>query len=204
MLVFIDESGDPGFKVQGSSPVFVVVMVIFENGDHASVTQKRIRELGRELKVRPEFKFSKCKDDYRTAFFEALAPFRFKVRAVVVRKSLVRSPALREVKESFYKFFIRMMMKYDGKTLIDAKVVIDGSGDSIFKKEFRAYLRKHFDTASIKSVDLKDSRDDELIQLADMCVGAIARSYKSNHGDCDRWRKQLQAGGHIDNIWEFK
>jgi hypothetical protein len=30
MLVFIDESGDPGFKLDGgSSPVFVAAMVIF-------------------------------------------------------------------------------------------------------------------------------------------------------------------------------
>ena len=36
MLVFIDESGDPGFKVEkGSTPVFAVAMVIFANG-HAA------------------------------------------------------------------------------------------------------------------------------------------------------------------------
>ena len=204
MLVFIDESGDPGFKAQGSSPVFVVAMVMFENGDDAAAAQKRIQELGAQLKLRPEFKFSKCKDDYRTAFFESVASCRFRVRAVVVRKSDIRSQALREVKESFYKFFIRMMMKHDGKTLVNAKVVIDGSGDRTFKREFRAYLRKHFDAENIRSVELKDSRSDELIQLVDMAVGAIARSYKPDDRDSGKWLKQLRASGHIDNIWEFK
>lgn len=165
MLVFIDESGDPGFKAVGSSPVFVVAMVIFADAENASIAQGRIKALAEKLKVRPEFKFSKCKDEYRTAFFDEVASCRFRVRAIVVRKERVRSPNLRETKESFYKFFIRMMMMHDGETLKNAKVVIDGSGDREFKKQFRAYLRKHFDSTRIRAVDLKDSRDDELIQL---------------------------------------
>ena len=32
MLVFIDDSGDPGFKLQkGSSPVFIIACVIFDD-----------------------------------------------------------------------------------------------------------------------------------------------------------------------------
>ena len=40
MLVFIDESGDPGFKIEkGSSPVFVTAMVIFDEvGDYRNIT----------------------------------------------------------------------------------------------------------------------------------------------------------------------
>jgi Protein of unknown function (DUF3800) len=204
MLVFIDESGDPGFKAKGSSPVFVVAMVIFANADDAIAAQARIKALAQRLKVKPEFKFSKCKDEYRTAFFDEVSPCRFKIRAVVVRKERVHSPNLREVKESFYKFFIRMMMKHDGNALVNAKVVIDGSGDREFKKQFRAYLRKHFDAANVRAVDLKDSRDDELIQLADMAVGAIARSCKPDQAESGQWLEKLRAGGHIDNIWEFK
>jgi Protein of unknown function (DUF3800) len=202
VLVFIDESGDPGFKAVGSSQVFVVAMVIFADAESASIAQGRIKALGERLKVKPEFKFSKCKDEYRTAFFDEVASCRFKVRAIVVRKERVRSPNLRETKESFYKFFIRMMMMHDGETLKNAKVVIDGSGDREFKKQFRAYLRKHFDSTRIRAVDLKDSRDDELIQLADMAVGAIARAYKQDDGG--QWLEMLRKSGRIDNIWDFK
>jgi hypothetical protein len=85
------------------------------------------------LKVKPEFKFSKCKDGFWTAFLYAVSSCRSRARAVVVRKERVHSPNLREVKETFYKFVIRMMMKYDGKTLLNAKVVIDGLGVREFK-----------------------------------------------------------------------
>jgi len=49
---------------------------------------------------------------------------------------------------------------------------------------------------------MKDSRGDTLVQLADMCVGAIARSYREDRKDNDRWRKMLLP--RIDDVWDFK
>ena len=46
MLVFIDESGDPGFRIaKGSSPVFVVAMVVFADRVAATRTQDIVRNL---------------------------------------------------------------------------------------------------------------------------------------------------------------
>ena len=60
MLVFIDESGDPGFRTErGSSPIFAVAMVIFENGDDARATEEIIKGSMVDLGVRPEFRFNK-------------------------------------------------------------------------------------------------------------------------------------------------
>ena len=43
MLVYIDESGDAGFRVdRGSSPVFVAAMVIFDSADDAALTRRLI------------------------------------------------------------------------------------------------------------------------------------------------------------------
>jgi hypothetical protein len=52
-------------------------------------------------------------------------------------------------------------------------------------------------------IDLQfvDSRRDDFIQLADMCVGAVARAFRSQ-SQCDRWLKLLQP--RIDEIWEFR
>lgn len=39
MLIFIDDSGDPGFKLdKGSSKVFVIACVIFDDGLEAEKT----------------------------------------------------------------------------------------------------------------------------------------------------------------------
>lgn len=205
MLVFIDESGDPGFKIEkGSSPIFVTSMVIFDDNRSAAATQAAITNLRASLGVKPEFKFNKLCNDYKDRFFGEVAPLSFRTRSVVVRKELIYSDALRTVKESFYKFFVRKMLERDGGALVNAKVVVDGSGDREFKRAFRSYLRRHIGSDCVTHVDLRDSVKDPLVQLADMCAGAIARSYRSDRADNNRWRALLQRTGHIENVWEFK
>ena len=205
MLVFIDESGDPGFKIErGSSPIFVTSMVIFDDTEGAQEAQTHLNQMLGEMKVRPEFKFNKMNAKKRDEFFDRISDLRFRCRFVVVQKDLIYSDALRTVKESFYKFFIRNMIQHDGGALVDAKVVIDGSGDRVFKKTFRSYLRKHLDEGSVKKVELKDSKKDTLVQLADMVAGAIARSYRPERSDSNRWRAMLHRSKKIENVWEFR
>jgi hypothetical protein len=45
-----------------------------------------------------------------------------------------------------------------------------------------------------------DSRQDDLMQLADMCVGAVARSYRP-HDRNDRWARLL--GRRIEDVFVF-
>ncbi|MCW5731801.1 MAG: DUF3800 domain-containing protein [Alphaproteobacteria bacterium] len=205
MLVFIDESGDPGFRVtKGSSPFFVSSMVIFRDHAEADSTGAKIVALREKLGIRPEFKFNKCKNEFKDEFFQAVAGYRFSARFIVVNKARIYSPNLKADKESFYRFFIRMMMKYDGGALQDAKVVIDGSGDRPFKKQFRSYIRRNIAVAAVRQVELKDSVRDPLIQLADMVAGAVARSCHGDRKDGWRWRNMLRDNGQIENVWNFE
>src|SRR5262245_43402859 len=73
VLVFIDESGDAGFKLsKGSSSIFAVGMVMFKDAESAQKTQVVIDELKKKLGIKPEFKFSKSSADVRDAFFANL------------------------------------------------------------------------------------------------------------------------------------
>jgi hypothetical protein len=92
------------------------------------------------------------------------------------------------------------MLKFDNGLLRGASVVIDGSGDKEFKKELGAYLRRHLDRGALKKVRFADSKSDRMIQLADMCAGAIARSYKKRD-DSHRWLNMLHA--KIQDVWNF-
>jgi hypothetical protein len=83
MLVFIDESGDAGFKVaKGSSQLFVAAMVIFNDPNSATEVQNVVRDLLGRVHRRPEFKFNKCRNDVRDAFFATLHSYDFVVRAL--------------------------------------------------------------------------------------------------------------------------
>ena len=202
MLVFIDESGDPGFRVDlGSSPVFVVAMVIISDSNTAQRIQETIRAAKVRAKVSGELKFNTTRPDAKDIFFEAVAGAPFKVRAIVVQKSQIRSTHLKSDKEDFYRFFVRKMLEFDHGSLSDAKVIIDGSGDREFRKNLGSALRQQVGQ-KIQSVRFSTSTKDLLIQLADMCAGAIARSYREDRRDATRWRDAL--GKRIEDVWDFK
>ncbi|HLI12340.1 MAG TPA: DUF3800 domain-containing protein [Alphaproteobacteria bacterium] len=202
MLIFIDESGDPGFKLdKGSTPIFVATMVLFRNGTDAATTQQAIARSGARQAHKGEFKFSRCSDLVRDQFFEAVKGCPFRIRAIVVEKARIYSPHLRADKAGFYRFFVRQMMTNDAGQLSSAKVVIDGSGDREFRRALAAYLRRQL-RDRLREVRFSNSRNDVLVQLADMCCGAIARSYRQDRGDPGRWRRMLRP--RIDDVWEFR
>ncbi len=204
MLVFIDETGDPGFKLEkGSSPNFALAMVLFETKEAAIQTQAAIKAVSSAERVKPEWKFSKAKATKRDAFFQAVSDCPFFCRAVIVQKRLIRSHNLKTKPRLFYNFFTRMMCQHDGGTLTDASLVIDGSGDRRFKQELQSYLRRELPKGTIRKMGFKDSRKDELVQLADMCAGAIARSY-TDKPDAQKWRDMLDRSGRLHDVWEFK
>ncbi len=201
MFVFIDESGDPGFKLdRGSTPIFAAAMVVFEDRESALHAGGVIQEALADLRAYPEFKFNKSRDQVRDGFFAAVADCNFCVRAIVVRKEVIHSNRLRTEKEEFYRFFVKNMVKYDGGLLQDAKVVIDGSGERVFRQDLERHLKRHAD-GGIKSVKFAASHRDPLVQLADMAVGAVARSYRTDRKNADRWRQQL--GRKLHDVWEF-
>lgn len=202
MLVFIDESGDAGFKLEkGSSPVFAAAMVIFRDTDEARRTDKIIRRALVDLRMKPEFKFSKSSDPVKRGFFDRVLECDFCVRAIVVRKEIIYSDRLKSEKEEFYRYFVKSMVQHDSGLLDGARVIIDGSGERIFRQDLQRYIKRSVGEA-VRSVKFKDSQRDPLVQLADMCVGAIARSYRTDRKDAGHWRRVLQP--KINNVWDFQ
>lgn len=202
MLVFIDESGCPGFKMaKGSDPIFAVGMVIFGSSEDASAARVLIQQLHSSLGHKPEFKFSKCDAGVRDGFFEAVtAQCAFTVSALVVEKKMIYSEELRRNNDSFYNYFVKQLMNFDGGSLRNARVRIDGSGDREFQRALGSYLRRQL-RGKVRDVKMVDSSRDSLMQLADMSVGAIARSYRARP-DAARWRNMLRP--RIENVWMFR
>ncbi len=201
MLVFIDESGCPGFKfTRGSDPVFGLGMVIFASGDDALSTEQSLGALRRDLRHKTEFKFSKSSDRLRDAFFTGVSACPFTVRALIVRKELLHSQQLRTQVDNFYNYFVKMLMAHDDGVLAGARVRIDGSGDRKFQRALGTYLRRELG-ARIKDVKMSDSARDPLMQLADMCVGAITRAEREKNSAGVRWKNML--GSRIGDVWHF-
>lgn len=204
MLIFIDESGDPGFKLgRGSSSHFVVSMVIFDEDEHAQSTAETIKQALADLKIKPEFKFNKSRNVIRDAFFEKVKSCKFRVRALVVDKEKIYSKNLREDDEKFYNYFVRLLIDFKELKLNNVSIKIDGSGDREFKKELHRYLRSQVKSDFKLKIELVDSHKNHLIQLADMVAGAIAKSYPNQERQANSSWKQAM-GKKIENIWDFK
>jgi hypothetical protein len=207
MLVFIDDSGDPGFKVEkGSTRFFVISLVIFHDELEAEKTAVAIKELRRSLGFsdNKEFKFNKMNQELRKKFLHAITPFSFRVSSLVIDKNRVKSAELRNDKNSFYSYAIKTALKNSGDGIINARVKIDGSGDKVFRKSFLSYLRKHLNTKEkqvIQNCKLLDSKGNILIQMADIVAGAIRRSYDDTKTDAKTYKAILHK--HIQDEWQF-
>ncbi len=184
MFVFVDESGDPGLKiVQGSSSIFVVGLVIFNDDDEALAVDQRISLLKHELRFDPrfEFSFNKCRKQIREQFLQAVAPYEFFYYGIAINKdpSKLWGKGF-QYKESFYKYACGLVFENAKSWLENATVIVDGSGSKDFRQQLERYLKKKINEPNqrlIKKVKVQDSSKNNLLQLADMVVGAIFRSF---------------------------
>ncbi len=90
MLVFIDESGDPGLKLeQCSSRFFTITLVVFEDHNEAIACDQRIELLKKEVgwDGASEFHFKRNSDKIRRSFLQAVATYSFFYYSIVSTKT---------------------------------------------------------------------------------------------------------------------
>ena len=143
MLVFVDESGDPGFKfASGSSIFFIVVAAIFPDSFSADACDRSIEELRRTLRLplHYEFHFSHCSDRVRREFFKKVVTDQFQYHGFVLNKPRLYGNRFND-KQGFYDFTVGLVCENAGPLLRDAIVVIDKCGDREFKQKLAKSLK---------------------------------------------------------------
>ncbi len=197
MLVFIDESGDPGINSKTTSHL-VITLVIFDDVQTAQKLDEAITQLHITTNHKPEFKFSNCSSFVRDLFFQEIQKYQFRIKAIVVDKKKIYSHHLRNNPKRLYNYSLKKIITRSN--LQNAKIRLDGSGSKQFEQALRTYIRQGH-SGIVENFQLKDSKKDNLIQLADMVAGAIARSY-TNKKDAQRWKEMLIL--KTGDIWKFK
>jgi hypothetical protein len=86
--------------------------------------------------------FSKSSDNLRDAFFQGIAHCPFTVCALIVNKELLHSQRLRTHADTFYTYFVKMLIAHDDGILSDTRVRIDGSSSREFQRSLGRYLRR--------------------------------------------------------------
>jgi hypothetical protein len=208
LLVFIDDSGDPGFKKigRGSSHTFVIALVIFDDQLAAEETALRIKKLRRELKLSDsfEFRFNKCSPEIRRRFLREVCEQEFRIRAIVVQKELITSPTLRTSHEKFYNYAIKEVLQNHGGTINNARIKLDGHGNRELRRSLSTYLRQQLNSPKgrvFENLRFRDSKEDVLIQLADMVAGSIRRHFDACTSDAETYRRIIMK--REQNVWVF-
>ena len=187
MLVFIDESGDAGFKFdKGSSTHFVVTLVLFADKDEALKTDNHISEIRKQLNLHAdfEFHFHKLRKRFCQHFFVEMKNFDFQYFGIVIDKTQIDVSRFHSP-QSFYNFACELVCQKAKEHLLQATVVIDGKKSRDFKTKLGNYLKRNVNDKDsgvfyIKKVKMQDSARNNLLQLADMICGTIARSFKKD------------------------
>jgi len=208
MLVFIDESGDPGLKIEkGSSRFFTIALVIFEDRDEALACDQRIKLLKRELgwEESSEFHFKRNSDRVRRAFLKAVAPYNFFYYGIVINKDPKKlwGEGFRD-KKSFYKYACGLVFQNAKDKLENSTVVIDKSGNLDFRRQLAKYLRKRMNEEGkklIKKVKMQRSKGNNLLQLADYVAGVINRSVQNHKKFAAEYRKIISHREIYVQIW---
>jgi hypothetical protein len=200
MPTFIDESGDIGVYLNAtsnSSSHFHIVAVTLPNPKVVEDLRQAIQELRLRLGMKKdaEFKFAKkgkLTHQQKEAFYKTVMSFEFQFAGVSIDKL---PPSLRNVETVSYHWATAVGLAYllegvyrkweekhdsllSGKTRFQELVVVDNNQDHdllrFVEEEFKRI--RCFDKPEvplINKVRFQGSHTDEMIQLADMLVGAI-------------------------------
>jgi hypothetical protein len=178
MHVYMDESGDTGFKLDANSSThFVVVALVVEQIEELRALIEGFR-LNVGMQPRYELKFRTTRPEVRQRFFETILAADFAVAARVTdKRGLVH--AAPPSRDAFYHDQLCTVLTDLGDRLTAATVVIDESVKSKdWQRATSAILRQHLNsgaTRPIGEIRFRESRRDPLLQAADMVCGAVAQ-----------------------------
>ena len=183
-LIFIDDSGDPGFK-GATSDNFIMASAVFIDSDTATKVNRVISHFRKTLgwQDETEFKFRKTNKQIIKQLLNLVCAYDFTVYAVYVDKSSYEQMLPVLDREKLYNWTVKELLSII--PMNEASVKIDGRSSKNHRLRVVSYLRHEININShkIKQIKTEDSTKDNLIQLADLVAGAINRSMQPSKTD---------------------
>lgn len=182
MLLFCDESGDPGLPTEaGSSSYFAVGILCCRDGGEASRLAVKQEAVRTALDWQGELRWSKMPHDVRLDYIAGMAPLFRSYRVTIWDKHRMdlrsRQPVEVEV--------MRVCLSSFGLIDANARLVIDGERDSRRSSAVRRAL-------GLSEVRMERSHACPQLQMADMLVGFHAYAWRKG------WRKIPKGLHHLE------
>jgi len=178
-LIFIDDSGDAGMKLHSSSHL-VMAAIVFDDDLVAEEVALEMRKFKRRLGWTDdhEYKFHNTKKDYIRQVLRIVSRYDFDIYTVIINKA-----GLRAAPKGLYNDSISALLR--AIPLKKAAIKIDGHAGTNYTKYAISQVRKNANAAVGQIADIKfaDSKENVLIQLADLVASSIFRSTQTSKAD---------------------
>lgn len=176
--IFVDDSGDPGFKLgQGSSSLFVIAAVLFLDDYAVEKASDKIKNLKCQIgwADKREFKYRKSGVIVKQNFFRAISNIDCLVSIYVVDKRNNLGVFGLSAKDLYNSTILKALELFGGKAK-NIHLFIDGEAGNSYRSSVRTFLRKNTNRITIEKLSYRDSNAEVLIQVADMIAGAARAS----------------------------
>lgn len=202
---FIDEFGGFGFDFskEDTSKYFILCSVIVKAEQLASI-ENSVDNLRKQFFSNSEMKSSNIgnNDKRRMSLITEILKLDFRIIALIADKEDFYKSAITNYKQVFYKYIHKLLYNNLYSVYPKLKIYADELGDDEFKEEFKKYVsnnRPNYNIFNEYAFDFIDSKNSNLVQLADIIVGSIAR--KLNDDNAPNYLEILK--GKISHIEYF-
>ncbi|WBL23731.1 DUF3800 domain-containing protein [Zunongwangia sp. HRR-M8] len=175
-VAYVDEFGNNSFKFDSQGSHFIVASIICKP-DKVNDLEKSIDEIRKKHGFQTgEIKSSKVSKNHkrRIRILEDIVKLDFSIYAVIIDKRELIGQGFK-YKKSFYKYLNNLLYKELFRTFPELDLYVDEHGGNDYMLEFKKYVHKHHtkNLFSGSDFDIKNSKNEKLIQLADFIAGTL-------------------------------
>lgn len=184
--IFLDESGELGFK-ETSSKYFVVSLLVCDEGDIYSIRRiiKKVRGkiIRKKVKHLPEIKGNNSSDKIRFEVLQRFAKTKSEIFVIILEKSKIYE-YLKEKKNKLYNYLSNIILNECSFDDAPVCLVVDKSKPNrSLREDFDSYIHRNLSLKSKQAnitIKHENSQREGCLQVLDFVSWAIFRSYEYN------------------------
>lgn len=183
--IYFDESGTPNIQTISTDPFFIVTAIIVNNKKSNRELKEQFDHIKRVLHKPEDYEFKSSSLNRREyqIILKQLSVIDYEFASICFRKEDLQGEGFLYPKVFYkyaFRFLITDLLSYTGKV----NLIFDeyGGKNSKFQNEFFEYLRNNadgFPIGTISQMEMLSSKNEPLIQLADIIAGLIKNKAKN-------------------------
>ncbi len=200
IYAFTDESGAFGWDLENSgvSTHFIISAIVVKEQD-VDFLRQEVEKIRKKYFQTGEMKSSHIGKNHnrRKKILIELLQLPFSIFTVVFDKKQLQSIKGLQYKNSFYKFMNNIVHKELRHAFVKLTIVADEIGGSDYMQSFSKYVKERQDIPTLlgeANFYFENSKNDVLIQLADLISGTISFEYDEHKKtpDVPQYKKLLE------------